>query len=216
MKKFYFLLIAAMAFVACDTKEPTPNQSLKLLGEDTTELNFQGWADEVSITFSSPVNWMIEKDEDIDWFTVTPPYGVAGSATIHVEVFDYDGNEKHEGKFSIVAGNERIDFAITQMSSTDPNSEYVYIEDNNFAAYLVENFDDNNNGRIEKSEAAAVTRITCNDREIRSLRSRYSTAHTTLSRAPSTFRAWRTLRRRISTTTSTHTSTSQVAQTSVL
>ena len=87
MKKFYFLLIVAMAFVACDTKEPTPSQSLKLLGEGATELNFEGWADEVSIPFSSPVNWMIEMDESIDWFTVTPPYGVAGSATINVKVW---------------------------------------------------------------------------------------------------------------------------------
>lgn len=169
MKKFYFLLIAAMAFVACDTKEPTPSQSLKLLGEGTTELNFEGWADEVSITFSSPVNWMIEMDESIDWFTVTPPYGVAGSATINVEIFDYDGAEKHEGKFSIVAGNERIDFTVTQMSSTDPNSEYVYIEDENFELYLVRFFDANGDDRIDKSEAAKVTKIACSDNEIRSL-----------------------------------------------
>ncbi len=169
MKKLYLLLIAAMAFVACDNKEPAPKSGLKLLGEQATELHFEGWAETESIAFHSPVNWMIIVDDNAEWFEVTPLYGEAGDKTIHVEVFDYDGDATLEGGFAIVAGDERIEFTISQLSSTDPNSEYVYVEDNNFATYLVDNFDDNDNGRIEKSEAAAVKSIVCNDLEIRSL-----------------------------------------------
>ena len=47
MKRLYLLLIVAMAFVACDSKEPAvkPQQGLKLHGDQTTELNFEGWED---------------------------------------------------------------------------------------------------------------------------------------------------------------------------
>ena len=169
MKRLFLLLIVAIGFVACDTKEPTAKNSLKLLGDQATELHFEGWAASESIAFSAPVNWMIDINESVDWFKVSPLYGEAGEKSIKVEVYDYDGDQMHEGSFAIVAGDERIDFTITQMSSTDPNSEYIYVKDNNFAAYLVENFDTNGNGRIEKSEAAAVESIVCNDREIKSI-----------------------------------------------
>ena len=77
MKKLYLLLIAAMAFVACDNKEPAPESSLKLLGDQSTELHFEGWADFESITFDAPVNWMIIIDDNSEWFKVTPLYGEA-------------------------------------------------------------------------------------------------------------------------------------------
>lgn len=170
MKKFYLLFIAAIAFMACENKEPAPqNQGLKLLGDQTTELSFEGLADFESVTFSSPVNWMVDMDESIEWFKVSPMFGGAGESTIKVEVFDYDGDTTLEGSFAIVAGGERLDFNITQLSINDPNSEYVYIEDDKFEAFLVENFDTNENGRIERSEAEVVTGIDCNDLGIRSM-----------------------------------------------
>ena len=169
MKKLYLLLIAAMAFVACDNKEPAPESSLKLLGDQSTELHFEGWADFESITFDAPVNWMIIIDDNAEWFKVTPLYGEAGESTISVEVFDYNGEAKREGGFAIVAGDQRIEFTVTQLSSTDPNSDYVYIEDENFEMYLIRMFDSNGDERIDKSEAAKVTKIACSDNEIRSL-----------------------------------------------
>lgn len=170
MKKFYLLFIAAIAFMACENKEPAPqNQGLKLLGDQTTEFSFEGLADFESVTFSSPVNWMVDMDESIEWFKVSPMFGGAGESTIKVEVFDYDGDTTLEGSFAIVAGGERLDFNITQLSINDPNSEYVYIEDKKLEAFLVDNFDTNENGRIERSEAEAVTGIDCNERGITSM-----------------------------------------------
>ena len=171
MKRLLLLLVAAMAFVACDNKEPAPEQQqgLKLLGDQATELSFEGWADSVTITFNSPVNWMVEMDEAIEWFKVSPMFGGAGEKSVKVEVFDYDGDAKHEGLFAIVAGDERIDFTITQLSSNDPNSEFVYIEDSIFEKFLIDNFDTNGNGRLERTEAESVRGIDCNDLGIRSM-----------------------------------------------
>ena len=170
MRKFYLLLIAAMAFVACDTKEPAPQQhGLKLLGDQSTVLTFEGIADSKTITFSSPLNWMVEMDESIEWFTVSPMFGGAGEKSIKVEVFDYNGEEALEGKFAIVAGDERIDFTISQISINDPTSEYVYFEDDKLEAFLLENFDTNYDARIDRAEAEAVTGIDCNEQGIKSM-----------------------------------------------
>ena len=170
MKRLLLLLVTAMAFVACENKEPVPHeQGLKLHGDQVTELNFEGWADSMSITFTSPVNWMIEMDENIEWFTVSPMFGGAGDKTIKVEVFDYYGDVKYEGGFAIVAGDERIDFTVTQISSNDPNSEFVYIEDEKLEAFLLENFDANYDARIDRAEAESVIGIDCNEQGIRSM-----------------------------------------------
>ena len=45
----------------------------------------------------------------------------------------------------------------------------VEIPDANFKAYLLENFDKNNNGEISLSEAEAVKEINCSGREIKDL-----------------------------------------------
>ena len=74
MKKLYTLLLVALAFVACDTKEPEANNRLKLIGDQPTELSFEGFEDFEYITFSSPVNWMVEMDENTEWFKVSPMY----------------------------------------------------------------------------------------------------------------------------------------------
>ena len=169
MRKLYLLLIAALAFAACDTKEPASKQGLKLVGDQPTEFSFDGLADCEYITFTSPVNWMVELEENVEWFKLSPMYGGAGQSTIKVEVFDYAGEEMLEGSFAIVAGGERLDFTITQLSINDPNSEFVYFEDKTLEKFLVENFDTNDNGRIERAEAETVTGIDCNEQGIRSM-----------------------------------------------
>ena len=171
MKRLYLLLIVAMAFVACDSKEPAvkPQQGLKLHGDQTTELNFEGWEDFQVVAFTSPVNWMVQMDESIDWFEVSPMYGEAGDKEIRISVSDYDGDKTLEGGFAIVAGDDRLEFTVTQLSSSDPNSEFVNIEDENLEKFLIKHFDTNDNGRIERSEAEAVTGIDCNEQGIRSM-----------------------------------------------
>ena len=169
MKKLYTLLLVALAFVACDTKEPEATNGLKLIGDQSTELSFEGIADDITITFSSPVNWMVEMEESIEWFQVSPMFGGAGQKSIKVEVFDYNGEKNHEGGFAIVAGDERIDFTIAQKSINDPSSEYVYIEDDKLEAFLLENFDTNYDARIDRAEAEAVTGIDCNEQGIKSM-----------------------------------------------
>lgn len=169
MRKFCLLLVAAIAFVACDTKEPTPQEGLKLLGDQTTELHFEGFASSENITFYAPVNWMIEMNEDIEWFKLSPMYGGAGDKSLCIEVYDYDGETTLEGSFAIVAGDQRIEFTVTQLSCNDPNSEFVYIEDENLEKFLVKHFDTNANGRIERTEAEVVKGIDCSDQGIRSM-----------------------------------------------
>ena len=164
MRKLYLLLITALLVAACDNKEPQPAvQGLRLVGEQSTELLFDGWSDSAEITFSSPINWMITTSDTSEWFKVSPLYGGAGKSTIKVEVFDYDGDSMLESSFAIVAGDERIDFTIKQRSALDPESEFIVVKDPKFEAFLVKHYDTNGNGRIEKSEAAVVESMACND-----------------------------------------------------
>ena len=163
------LLIAVFTLVACGEKEPVQKNVLQLLGDQVAELNFQGWANSEGVVFHAPMNWMVMMDENIDWFTVTPMYGEAGDRTIYVEVFDYSGDSTLNGSFDIVSGNDRLTIKVSQISSTDPNSEFVYIKDDNFREHMLANFDDDGDGQISKSEAEAVKEIICNDKEIKSL-----------------------------------------------
>lgn len=171
MKRLFLLLAVTMVMVACGSKEPAsqPEQGLQLLGDQTTELNFDGFADSQSVVFTAPMNWMVEMEETTEWFKVSPMFGGAGSKTIHVEVFDNNSDATLKGSFAIVAGDERIDFSVTQLSASDPNSDFVYFEDEILEAFLVDNFDTNGDGRIERAEAEVVTGIDCNDLGIRSM-----------------------------------------------
>lgn len=169
MKRLCMLLIAVLTLVACGEKEPVQQDALKLLGDQASELRFQGWANSEGVVFHAPVNWMVMMDESIDWFVVKPMYGEAGDRTIYVEVMDYAGEQPLEGSFDIVAGDDRLTIKVTQISSTDPNSEYVYIKDEKFRAHMLNNFDEDGDGQISKSEAEAVTEIICNDKEIESM-----------------------------------------------
>lgn len=169
MRKLYLLLIAALAFAACEKKVAEESVGLSLLGDQASELSFEGWADSKTVSFQAPVNWMVMMDESIEWFKVSPLYGEAGEKSITVEVFDYDGEGTLEGSFDIVAGDDKLTIGVSQMSSTDPNSEYIYIKDDKFNAFLVSKYDTNGNGRLEKSEAAVVESIVCNDLEVESI-----------------------------------------------
>lgn len=178
MKKFYSLVIIALTMmVACDksddkVKEPNqPDDSavLVLAEGQSVDLQFDGFAASKEVRFTSKVNWMVRVDDAIDWFAVEPMYGEAGEAEITISVSDYMGEGTLSGGFDIVAGDESVAISVTQRSVYDPESEYLYIPDVNFSAYLVENFDTDGDGRISRTEATSVTEIVCNDKEIASM-----------------------------------------------
>ena len=169
MKKLYTLLLVVLALVACDTEEPEVNNGLKLIGDHSSQLEFDGWADTKNISFSAPVNWMISIAENAEWFTVTPAYGPAGEQTITVEVFDYAGDAKLSGSFDIMAGDEKLTISVSQRSSLDPDSEFFLIPDATFEQFLVENFDADGDGRVSKVEAAEVKGIAFSDLEVESI-----------------------------------------------
>ncbi len=170
MKKFsILLLLTSLLFVACkDKPAPEPEKDLSLAAGQTTELQFGGYAESRSVRFNSDLNWMIQKSNS-DWFEVSPMYGNAGQVTITVSVEDYVGETTLNGTFSIVAGEKKIDFTVTQISANNPESDNVYIPDATFASYLVGSFDSNRDGKISKSEAAAVKEINCSDMGITSI-----------------------------------------------
>ena len=169
MKKLFYSIIIAIAAVACG-KEPEPAaMQLKLAEGQSTELAFEGVASSESVAFSASINWMIKLDQSVDWFSVTPLYGEAGDVVLTVSVEDYSGEETLEGSFDIVAGDESLTIEVSQRSINDPDSEYVYVADPNFAEFLVANYDDDYDGRISREEAARITSIVCNDLSIQTL-----------------------------------------------
>ena len=174
MKKFYSLFIIALMMVACDksddkVKEPNqPEQpgddvQLRLADGETSDIQFEGYAANQDVQFVSSINWMVRVDDDIEWFTVEPMFGEAGEKRITISVLDYVGDEALSGTFDIVAGNESLTISVTQRSAADPTSDYIYVPDANFSAYLVENFDADGDDRISRTEAEAVKEIACND-----------------------------------------------------
>ncbi len=64
----------------------------------------------------------------------------------------------------------------------EPNNDAVHFPDANFKAYMVANFDKNNDGEISKDEASLITVISCRERSIQSLEGiQYCTALTSLN-----------------------------------
>lgn len=173
MKKLFSLLIVALLVVACDKPNDKPNEankaSVTLAEGQASELLFEGMAETKSVMFTAKVNWMVRVDSAVEWFSVEPMYGEAGEATVAVKVERYEGKERLNGSFDIVAGDDSVTISVTQRSAFDPESEYVYIPDDNFLAYLVENHDADGDNRISREEAAIVKEIRCNDRGVASL-----------------------------------------------
>lgn len=175
MRKFGVLLsFISLLFVACKEEDPTPapqpgKKGIRLIDGQSTELQFEGFPESKTVKLESDLNWLVEKSESDDWYEVSPTYGSAGKVTLTVSVEQYIGDETLNGSFSVIAGEQKVDFTVTQTSATDPSSENIFIEDANFAAYLIENFDTDGNERISKSEAKAVTAINCSEMEIASL-----------------------------------------------
>lgn len=81
-------------------------------------------------------------------------------------------------KTGVFAFSNSVSFSRSKFvnkSNVDANVEYVaeegniYIPDANFKAYLVENFDKNNDGEISYAEALDITEIQCDSKQISSL-----------------------------------------------
>ncbi len=174
MRKFgIFLLLTSLFFVACKKDGPgsetDPEKGIRLAEGQTAELQFEGSPESKTVKLVSDLNWMVQKQDGNDWYEVSPMYGTAGQVTLTVTVGQHLGDETLNGAFSVVAGEKKVDFTVTQVSANDPASENVYLPDAKFAAYLVSQFDTDRNGRISKTEAKAVKSINCSDKGIASL-----------------------------------------------
>lgn len=170
MKKLNLFLLFCVLFAAC-TKQPVENKAgICLADGQSSEIVFEGFASSESVNLIANVNWMVQIDEEIEWFEVTPLYGDAGNVTLTVSVFDYFGQqESNTGSFTVKAGETSLEFSVVQHSAEDPAVHWVNIPDENFNAYLLANFDSDGDGHITYDEAAAVERIECNDLSIASL-----------------------------------------------
>lgn len=68
-----------------------------------------------------------------------------------------------------VIENLSYDEAVTRLEYPDPEKKIIKIPDTNFKAYLVEDYDKDNDGEISEEEALAIKEIRCSRREIFSL-----------------------------------------------
>lgn len=119
-----FLVAAVLA--GCDKKNPDLSESIRIPDGQQTTIVFSNFADSQDVNFSASSNWMIQKEESSEWFTIDPEYGAAGNdLSLSVSVLDYTGSETLTGGFKIVSGNKEVAFTVIQMSEGDENNPYI-------------------------------------------------------------------------------------------
>lgn len=166
-----FLFLLCVLFAACEKSTPkAENEGVSLADGQSSEIVFDGFASETQVNLIATLNWMVQVEESVDWFEVSPLYGDAGNVTLTVSVSDYFNSEEDlVGNFIVKAGNSHVEISVIQHPAEDPALNYINVSDENFNNYLLANFDSDGDGHITYDEAAVVESIECNDLEIESL-----------------------------------------------
>lgn len=182
MKKFRtFLLLSSflLCLAGCGDKiKPEPEKEQSLTFEEGQLFNFEFESDETTeeIIFSAKDIWMTQKETDASnddsWYSISPEYGQAGdniSLVLNIKENNSDASADRVGVFKLLCGDSEQTFVLLQYARNSENSEYIYIKDENFRKYCIDNFDTNSDGKLSKEEALAVKEISCAEMNIASL-----------------------------------------------
>ncbi|MDD2596059.1 MAG: hypothetical protein PHD11_09665 [Bacteroidales bacterium] len=156
-------IIGILFFISCN---PFKTPDLELSKHDIAISNTVG--DEFKVTVMSGSIWKSEiantSTDDNSWISVTPVSGKEGTSVLTIAVAKSNNtNAVRKAAIAIDNKNQSDTVYITQEIVN------VAIADSKFKAYLVENFDKNNDGEISDYEQNFITRIDCSKRNIESL-----------------------------------------------
>lgn len=87
--------------------------------------------------------------------------------SLYFNIATYEAETDREGSITISGGNATQSIIVKQ---TGMKVEIIAFEDDLFKAYLVDNFDTNNDDEIDTREALSITTINCSGRSIYSLK----------------------------------------------
>lgn len=121
LKSYYLLtLAAAVAFVACSnddsTPDPNPGPADTGLVIEQTEYTLDALDNRsATLTFSASADWTLTvTGEDVDWLTVTPTSGTAGSQTVELAARRNFGEAERMVCIEISCGKQPAAVTVTQ------------------------------------------------------------------------------------------------------
>lgn len=118
MKKFFALFAVAAMLFACE--EPVPETTLSLDNEADATFNLSTEATQKVVAFSTNAAWTAAAD--VEWITVTPAEGVAGTAIeLTIDVKANDTFDNRTGKVTITAGEKVAEVVVNQVQTDEVN-----------------------------------------------------------------------------------------------
>ncbi len=118
MKKFFALFAVAAMLFACE--EPVPETTLSLDNEADATFNLSTEAAQKVVAFSTNAAWTAAAD--VEWITVTPAEGVAGTAIeLTIAVAKNETFDNRTGKVTITAGEKVAEIAVNQVQVDEMN-----------------------------------------------------------------------------------------------
>lgn len=118
MKKFFAIFAVAAMLFACE--EPVPETTLSLDNEADAAFNLSTEAAQKVVAFSTNAAWTAAAD--VEWITVTPAEGVAGTAIeLTIDVKANETYDNRAGKVTITAGEKVAEIAVNQVQVDEMN-----------------------------------------------------------------------------------------------
>lgn len=181
IKKISCLFMLLLTLVACDKGDGTPQNSITLKNGASAEHTF--FADVMqptsAIEFTADHSWVARVNtvapkaeaSNLDWLTLSKYSGEAGDHRISLTLKENLSGVVRKAIVSIACGDATLEITIEQKAETATGeiNTPVAITDEAFKAYLIENFDLNDNSSLEISEMRLISVISTDNAQIKSL-----------------------------------------------
>lgn len=164
-KFFSVLWISMMMIVSTSCKKPAAGDPEKgSLQVDRTEVSATSARTTENITVTADCDWGVSV-EDKTWCKVSPTGGIAGTSTVKLTMEENGTGEARATKAVFTYSGGQISVPVWQNYAI----EEVAIADAAFKAYLLDAFDEDNDGILSTREAATVTKIDVAGRGIQAM-----------------------------------------------
>ena len=132
---------------------------------DKEEIRCNDTEKTLTVTVESNIEWTA--GSGADWVIVSPASGQAGKVMLTVTV--QPNYETETRSTEITIGNMRYNISRKIKIEQESYNEFIYIPDDVFRTYLLENFDSDGDRRISRNECKTIEEIDCNRKNISSL-----------------------------------------------